>query len=69
MSSNDLWFVTRWLQDMAIVNSDENSDNSKKRKRSGTGLSMATDSGYAEEADGELISSFILQRKLPRKKK
>ena len=53
---------------MAIVNSDD-SEKSKKRKRSGTGQSMATDSGYAGEADGELISSFILQRKLPRKKK
>ena len=68
MSGNDLWLLTQWLNDMAIVNSDE-SEKSKKRKRSGTGQSMATDSGYSGEADGELISSFILQRKLPRKKK
>ena len=69
MSSNALWFVIRWLQDMAIVNSDDSDNKSRKRMRSGTGQSMATDSGYAGEADGELISSFILQRKLPRKKK
>ena len=54
---------------MAIVNSDDSDNKSKKRMRSGTGQSMATDSGYAGEADGELKSSFILQRKLPRKKK
>ena len=68
MSRNDLWLLTRWLQDIAIVNSEE-SDKTKKRKRSGTGQSMANDSGYSGEGDGELISSFILQRKLPRKKK
>ena len=41
---------------MAIVNREqENSDTTnKKRKRSGTGQSMASDSGYAEDADGEL---------------
>ena len=54
---------------MAIVNSDENSDNSKKRKRSGTGLSMATDSGYAGEADGELLSSSIPTTKTSKKEK
>ena len=70
MSSNDLWYLARWLNNISIVNIDENSEtSSNKRKRSGTGLSMATDSGYAGKADGELISSFILQRKLPRKKK
>ena len=70
MSSNDLWYLARWLNNMSIVNSDKNSEtSSNKRKRSGTGLSMVTDTGYAGEADGELKSSFILQRKLPRKKK
>ena len=58
MSSDDLWFVTRWLNDMSIVNSEENSDrNNNKRKRPGTGQSMASDSGYAGDADGELLSS------------
>ena len=70
MSSNDLWYLARWLNNISIVNSDENSEtSSNKRKRSDTGLSMVTDTGYAGEADGELKSSFILQRKLPRKKK
>ena len=57
MSSNDLWYLTKWLNQMAIVNSEENSDmNKNKRKRSGTGQSMASDSGYAGDADGELLS-------------
>ena len=57
MASDDLWFVTRWLNQMAIVNSEENSESNKdKRKRSGTGQSMASDSGYAGDADGELLS-------------
>ena len=42
---------------MAIVNSEEKSDrNNNKRKRPGT-ESMASDSGYAGDADGELLSS------------
>ena len=70
MSSNDLWYLARWLNNISIVNIDENSEtSSNKRKRSGTGLSMVTDTGYAGEAYGELKSSFILQQKLPRKKK
>ena len=58
MASDDLWFVTRWLNQIAIVNSEENSDMpNNKRKRPGTGQSMASDSGYAGDADGELLSS------------
>ena len=39
---------------MAIVLREDKSDTNNKRKRSGTGQSMASDSGYAEDADGEL---------------
>ena len=39
---------------MAIVHREDNSDSNNKRKRSGTGQSMASDSGYTEDADGEL---------------
>ena len=43
---------------MSIVNSEENSDMpNNKRKRPGTGQSKASDSGYAGDADGELLSS------------
>ena len=57
MASDDLWFVTRWINQMAIVNSEEKSDiNNNKWKRSGKGQSMASDSGYAGDADGELLS-------------
>ena len=70
MSSDDLWFVTRWLNDMSIVNSEENSDrNNNKRKRPGTGQSMASDSGYAGDADGELLSSSIPTMKTSKKEK
>ena len=70
MSSDDLWFVTRWLNDMSIVNSEENSDrNNNKRKRPGTGQSMASDSGYAGDADGELLSSSIPTTKTSKKEK
>ena len=70
MASDDLWFVTRWLNDMSIVNSEENSDrNNNKRKRPGTGQSMASDSGYAGDADGELLSSSIPSTKTSKKEK
>ena len=60
MASDDLWFVTRWLNKMSIVNSEENCDrNNNKRKRPGEGQSMASDSGYTGDADGELFSSSI----------
>ena len=70
MSSNDLWYLARWLNNISIVNIDENSEtSSNKRKRSGTGLSMATDSGYAGDADGELLSSSIPSTKTSKKEK
>ena len=60
MASDDLWFVTRWLHDISIANSEENCDrNNNKRKRPGEGQSMASDSGYTGDADGELFSSSI----------
>ena len=70
MASDDLWFVTRWLNEMSIVNSEENSDMpNNKRKRPGTGQSMASDSGYAGDADGELLSSSIPSTKTSKKEK
>ena len=55
---------------MAIVNREENSDrNNNKRKRSGTGQSMASDSGYAGDAVGELLSSSIPTTKTSKKEK
>ena len=70
MASDDLWFVTRWLNEMSIVNSEENSDMpNNKRKRPGTGQSKASDSGYAGDADGELLSSSIPSTKTSKKEK
>ena len=70
MASDDLWFVTRWLNEMSIVNSEENSDMpNNKRKRPGTGQSKASDSGYAGDADGELLSSSIPTTKTSKKEK
>ena len=70
MASDDLWFVTRWLNKMSIVNSEENCDrNNNKRKRPGTGQSMASDSGYAGDAVGELLSSSIPTTKTSKKEK
>ena len=55
---------------MSIVNSEENSDrNNNKRKRPGTGQSKASDSGYAGDADGELLSSSIPSTKTSKKEK
>ena len=39
---------------MAIVQREEKSEDNNKRKRSGTGESMASDSGFNEDAVGEL---------------
>ena len=69
MSSDDLWFLTRWLDSMALVRREDSDENNIKRKRSGTGQTLASDSGYSGDAVGELFSSSISQRKLPRKKK
>ena len=55
---------------MSIVNSEENSDrNNNKRKRPGTGQSMASDSGYAGDAVGELLSSTFPTTKSSKKEK
>ena len=70
MSSDDLWFLmTRWLDSMALVRREDIDENNIKRKRSGTGQTLASDYGYSGDAVGELFSSSISQRKLPRKKK
>ena len=60
MGSDELWFLTKWLDQLVIANSENsNSDlQTKKRKRS-DGRSMASDSGYEEEGDGEYIISEI----------
>ena len=57
MASDELWFLTKWLDQLDIVSSEKDTSEAttKKRKRSGTdSLSMASDSGFNEDADGEL---------------
>ena len=49
-SEDSMWFLTKWLWQLGIVNSDSDAQ-TKKRKRT-EGLPMA--SGYDEESDGEL---------------
>ena len=66
MESNDLWFVTRWLDQMALGDSDKNNN---KRKRSVAEETMASDSGYSGDAVGELLSSFIPTTKTSKKEK
>ena len=60
MGSDELWFVTKWLDQLVLANSENNNSDlqTKKRKRS-DGRSMASDSGYEEEGDGEYIISEI----------
>ena len=70
MASDKLWYLTKWLDQMAIVNREDNSDSkNNKRKRSGTELSMASDSGYNDDADGELLSWAIPITKTSKKEK
>ena len=59
MGTDELWFLNKWLDQLVLANSDNNGDlQTKKRKRS-DGRSMASDSGYEEEGDGEYIISEI----------
>ena len=59
MGTDELWFLSKWLDQLVLANSDNNGDlQTKKRKRS-DGRSMASDSGYEEEGDGEYIISEI----------
>ena len=55
-----MWFVTKWLDQLVLANSEnkESDLKQKKRKRS-DGRSMASDSGYEEEGDGEYNISDI----------
>ena len=55
-----MWFVTKWLDQLVLANSENNNGDlkQKKRKRS-DGRSMASDSGYEEEGDGEYNISDI----------
>ena len=66
MESNDLWYVTRWLDQMALGDSDKKNN---KRKRSGAEETMASDSGYSGDAVGELLSSSIPTTKTSKKEK
>ena len=66
MDSNDLWFVTRWLDQMALVDSEQKT---MKRKRSGEEETIASDSGFSGDAVGELLSSFIPTTKTSKKEK
>ena len=60
MGTNEMWFVTKWLDQLVLANSENNNGDlkQKKRKRS-DGRSMASDSGYEEEGDGEYNISDI----------
>ena len=60
MGTNEMWFVTKWLDQLGLANSENNNGDlkQKKRKRS-DGRSMASDSGYEEEGDGEYNISDI----------
>ena len=62
MGSDELWFLSKWLDQLVLANSENiNGDlQTKKRKRS-DGRAMASDSGYKDEADGEYIISEIQQ--------
>ena len=68
-SSDDLWYLTRWLKNMALVGREDSDNNNKKRKRSGTGPTLASDSGYSGDAVGELLSSSIPTTKTSKKEK
>ena len=52
-----MWFLTRWLDQLDLANS-EKEVKEKKRKRS-DGPFMASDSGYGEGGDGEYNISDI----------
>ena len=57
MGAIDMWFLTKWLDQLDLANS-ENEVKDKKRKRS-DGPFMASDSGYEEGGDGEYNISDI----------
>ena len=60
MASNELWFVTKWLDQLVLANSENyNGDLKQKKRKRSDGRSMASDSGYEEEGDGEYIISDI----------
>ena len=60
MGSDELWFLSKWLDQLVLANSEINNSDlqTKKRKRS-DGRAKASDSGYKEEVDGEYIISEI----------
>ena len=61
MGTIDMWFVTKWLDQLVLANSEkkESDGKEKKRKRSDGRRSMASDSGYEEGGDGEYNISDI----------
>ncbi len=61
MGSIDVWFVTKWLDQLDLANKEnqESEVKEKKRKRSDGRRSMASDSGYEEGGDGEYNISDI----------
>ena len=56
-----MWFVTKWLDQLVLANKEnqEESDMKQKKRKRSDGRSMASDSGYEEEGDGEYIISEI----------
>ena len=60
MGTNELWFVTKWLDQLVLAKSEtEESDLKQKKRKRSDGRSMASDSGYEEEGDGEYNISDI----------
>ena len=57
MASDDLWYLSKWLDQLVIANSESEKGDplTKKRKKTGTdGHSMVSDFEIDEDADGEL---------------
>ena len=59
MGTDELWFLSKWLDQLVLANSDNNGDLQTKKRQRSDGRSMASDSGYEEEGDGEYIISEI----------
>ena len=60
MGSDELWFLSKWLDQLVLEKSEtEESDMKHKKRKRSDGRSMASDSGYEEEGDGEYNISDI----------
>ena len=57
MASDDLWYLSKWLDQLVIANSESEKGDplTKKRKKTGTDChSMVSEFEIDEDADGEL---------------